>query len=803
MLSNDTLQTTDGTLETVSSPCVSSLQPTEDQPDTLSDSLFLRKPSIHFQESLLVLVNLHLVKSLIKSMLDVSDLYDEWGECIEPSTHSYLDCLFDAFFKKVGNVSDRFLEFSMSAVKVFLQSSTIPLNGQHLYTLSSINSFFGVDVRSVSLNIKFDQYGGCGSQMDTILGFKSICTHLDCTNNNIRNLIDDIWFPLNEYFAQLSRLVDTSSEFFLPHLRSFKFVAGSRSSTETFTLLCKSLMTNTTLLELYIEYYELTDSEVTTLAEVFSSNNTLKKISLSCIWGINDAYLVLFNALSKNSVIESLSTGGENLSNLLPLFKSSSLKKLSFPTTLTNLTLTELIFKNADIGGEVLAEIVNCCTGLRKLVLESKERSRYSQQRSDNAFLPLFKSLEVNTCLLELQVINSQSRKSLTDDEVQVLSKMLENNTTLLALNLDLSVNSSQFINITNGLKMNSTLLETKLSVYAVDLNCLMLIFEELAVNKLNCSLKSSTQFIDVDNGFFSFSPVSSLYYTISSEELSSLRCFLECFSIKELTLKNFEFTKESITALCDLIRSNSSLTSVEFSDFKFVKLTQRGFYQKIDHYSNLINVIQCNSRLTKVTLSQHDMGIKTLLTIFELVSNNKLTSNINVSPHLIDFSRGSIYYHDRVEDGDLICLLNALKSDVPVKSVDCKGSSSITLTGLIALFEILSFNKSVIDLDISPHLIDISRGSIYYDNHVEDADLILLLDFLKSSTIIILFDCKTYHIDTYNGVIFFSARSLPSKKMELSFISSLRCFLECFSIKSLLLKNVSLLRNPSLLYVT
>ncbi|KAL0244097.1 hypothetical protein GEMRC1_008185 [Eukaryota sp. GEM-RC1] len=133
-----------------------------------------------------------------------------------------------------------------------------------------------------------------------------------------------------------------------------------------------------------------------------------------------------------------------------------------------------------------------------------------------------------------------------------------------------------------------------------------MLIFEELVVNKLNFSPNSFTNFIDVDNGLFCFSPVSRCNYTISSEELSSLRCFLECFSINELTLQGCSFTKESITALCALIRSNNSLTSVDFGDLVFSDLTPS--YQRTDksksdqYYSNLINAIQCGPRLTKVT---------------------------------------------------------------------------------------------------------------------------------------------------------------------------------------------------------
>ncbi|KAL0228707.1 hypothetical protein GEMRC1_013327 [Eukaryota sp. GEM-RC1] len=612
-LSNDILPTIDGSLESVSSR-VSSLQPTEDIPDTISDSLFLQRPSIDLQESLLILVNLHLVKRQIKSMLNLR--YHPYNK------RCYLDSVITAFFKKVGYVSVRFLEFSISAVKVFLQSCTIPLNGQHLHHLTSINSLFGVQPRSVSLYIEFEFNCQPLFKMDLILGFNSICTHVDSKGCIVKHLdIEDRdnpneWFSFTEYFSNLQLLLDSSSEFFLPHLRSLAFVASSRSGTEKFNLLCKTLMTNTTLLELDIEFYRLNESEAIILAEVISSNNTLKKISLEGFTFSSEAYL-LGNAISKNSLIESLRISGWNLS--FNLFDSYSLNKIEIyegcfhsgqlvQKPASNLTIRELIFNNFGIGGELLAETVNCCTGLRKLVIYCREASKYSP-------IPLFELLEANTSILELQVVYNQSRKPLADEEVQSLGKMLENNVTLLVLNLELSVTSTQFLNIADRLKMNSSLSETKLKLYALDLNCLMVMFETFAVNKLNCSLDSSTHFIDVDNGVFCFSPVCRANYTISYEEISSLGSFLECFSIKKLTLKRCRFTKESITALCDLIRSNTSLTSVDFGDFEFVELTQNGTYQRIDnfdyygHHSHLIDAIQCNSRLTKVTLSNLNMS--------------------------------------------------------------------------------------------------------------------------------------------------------------------------------------------------
>ncbi|KAL0228730.1 hypothetical protein GEMRC1_013350 [Eukaryota sp. GEM-RC1] len=511
-------------------------------------------------------------------------------------------------------------------------------------------------------------------------------------------------------------------------------------------------MTNTVLCEL-----DMTDSDAITLAEVFYLTNTLKKISLSCFGSRESPFLFMFNAISNNSVIESFSTGGANQDMFLPHLYSSSLKRIEFydgqfgyvwlsPNTSTNLTLTELIFKNCDIKGEVLVQLVTCCTGLRKLVLD---RERHTH----DYFLPLFKYLEANTSLLELQVTVDYHRdESLSNEEVQALATMSEKNGTLLVLNLDLAVTSSQFLNIVNGLKMNSTLLVTKLKLYALDLNCLMVMFETFTVKKLNCSLDSSTHFIDVDNGVFCFAHS---FYCFSTEELSSLQSFLECFNIKELTLKDCRFTKETITALCDLIRSNYSLTSVHFSDFHLVDLTPLGSNLRMskiqfdDLCFNLTNAIQSNSRLTKVTMGTRDMSIKTLLNIFELVSNNKLTSNIDVAPHLIDFSSGCIRYfnEDAVSDGELVPLLDFLKQNRAIKHFKCNPFQIDTDDDVFCLRRI-DLNRPKVTVEVVSSLRSFSIKKLTLkDCEFTKESITALCDLIRSSSSLTSVDFSDFSV--------------------------------------------------------
>ncbi|KAL0241262.1 hypothetical protein GEMRC1_006497 [Eukaryota sp. GEM-RC1] len=122
-----TLQTTDGTLDNVSSSCFSSMRTSF---DTFRDSLFRHKPSIYFHESLFTCVNLHLIKRLINRMLKEGEdncpqhAYPQRSE--NNNTPSYLQCLYDSFLTKVGYVSDRFFEFSFTAVKVFFKQTRFP-----------------------------------------------------------------------------------------------------------------------------------------------------------------------------------------------------------------------------------------------------------------------------------------------------------------------------------------------------------------------------------------------------------------------------------------------------------------------------------------------------------------------------------------------------------------------------------------------------------------------------------------------------------------------------------------------------
>ncbi|KAL0246838.1 hypothetical protein GEMRC1_008044 [Eukaryota sp. GEM-RC1] len=213
----------------------------------------------------------------------------------------------------------------------------------------------------------------------------------------------------------------------------------------------------------------------------------------------------------------------------------------------------------------------------------------------------------------------------------------------------------------------------------------------------------SSSYSVDVETGALSFSP--SDFTRITLSEVLSLQSLCDHSHVKSLTLHNCFVADEAYTLLCDLIRESDSLTSIDFSH---CGLTD-------DCVLKLIAAVQSNHSIRNVNLNNNSFGIKSLSTVFELTTTQQITSNFEISPHSIDISSGTIIYESKVDHTDLISLLNSLKCNSSITRVQSLGVDSLNLEGLLTLFEILSINSRVIDLDISPHLIDISKESFCF----------------------------------------------------------------------------------------
>ncbi|KAL0241378.1 hypothetical protein GEMRC1_006613 [Eukaryota sp. GEM-RC1] len=301
----------------------------------------------------------------------------------------------------------------------------------------------------------------------------------------------------------------------------------------------------------------------------------------------------------------------------------------------------------------------------------------------------------------------------------------------------------------------------------------LLLLFEILSINKSLVIIDISPHLIDITNGVFCYSPANSPQ--IAATQVSSLKCFLECFNIKQLTLRGSCFSSKAIPGLCDLIRVNNTLTSI---DFRGCLLSENDFW-------SIIDALQLNFCLSNVILENDFIGFSELLDVFtKILLNQQKQCEVDYS--------------------DLILLLETLKSDVSIKRVECRGLKNESLEDLFVLFEILSINKSLVIIDISPHLIDIEVGSILYDSFVQHSDLISLLETLKSDVSIkrvecrglenesledllllfeilsinkslVIIDISPHLIDITNGVFCYSPANSP--QISAAQVSSLKCF--------------------------
>ncbi|KAL0243301.1 hypothetical protein GEMRC1_005862 [Eukaryota sp. GEM-RC1] len=128
--------------------CPESLKRSRSSPSNISSAMsnsdelsvfssFTPPPSkrVHVQQTLLILIHLHLLRRLLMDPLDF----------VEDRTNRHLSALktaLPAFFGQVGYVSNHFLDSSFQAVKMYFAVHTFHADLKHLRKLISLASFF-------------------------------------------------------------------------------------------------------------------------------------------------------------------------------------------------------------------------------------------------------------------------------------------------------------------------------------------------------------------------------------------------------------------------------------------------------------------------------------------------------------------------------------------------------------------------------------------------------------------------------------------------------------------------------------
>ncbi|KAL0239846.1 hypothetical protein GEMRC1_009954 [Eukaryota sp. GEM-RC1] len=244
-------------------------------------------------------------------------------------------------------------------------------------------------------------------------------------------------------------------------------------------------------------------------------------------------------------------------------------------------------------------------------------------------------------------------------------------------------------LEILNGVKNSIVIQKLFLSSRNLDIENIIKLLKATISAKTTVRLDVCPHLIDLTNGLFCFKRQTS----ITAEQLSSLQCCFDDVIIKQLTLKKCRFVDDAIICLCKLLEKNNSLTSLDLSE---CQLTD-------ENIRRISLTLISKSSLRRINFSNNFSNFRTLLNTFVF---------IQISPHFIDTNIGHICYENEIVTTDLCLLLKDLKAfKVPIKRIQCRGLKSPNLEGVIALFEILSINSGILDLDISPHSVDVENA--------------------------------------------------------------------------------------------
>ncbi|KAL0240783.1 hypothetical protein GEMRC1_006019 [Eukaryota sp. GEM-RC1] len=438
---------------------------------------------VFFQQSLLTLINVHLLKFLSMSSYNKFSSFELTD----------LVSVLPKFFEKVGYVSHHFLESTSQAVRIFLESNPCDLKPSRLTRLTSISSHFNARITSVFL----DTYRSFN--FEEIRSWTSVIhgLHLELSSTTLFDNLHHTCFPC------------------LKNLLLYAF------SDSNFDLLCEFLKHHITVEDLTIDLGVLSLNKAVDFAEALSFNKVLKKVCFTSdpveyhlILQMSEATKVLFVAIANSTVVD-VELSHYFLSNLnsdevIPLLSSDNLQILGLPefhvdssfcdALKFNSCLREISFLNTDLLTGGVSEVLQVNSFLQKLELYD----------CSLLFTELFKTLDFNFSLKELVI--SDPKKPLTNQESQLLVTMLQSNTGLRALNFDGLISSPvQFKNLLKGLELNSTLRLVSCSFRSMNLSCLIAVFESQTVNKFKLSpmLKFSVGFgghsIDTSRGLIRF----------------------------------------------------------------------------------------------------------------------------------------------------------------------------------------------------------------------------------------------------------------------------------------------------------
>ncbi|KAL0239469.1 hypothetical protein GEMRC1_009577 [Eukaryota sp. GEM-RC1] len=346
-----------------------------------SSCFVVRSPSrpMYFQQTLLTLVDVHLLNHLLASSL-------EWKRDEPRRSITYMMNDVLTFFKKVGYVSDRFFESALLATNVFLQTNTFHVTPQDLPQICSFASLFGAEVRSV-----FPRVDGT-FKVEEMLSYSSIISGLELTVGNPNDL--EFLNKSSLFFPNLKEL----------HIDGVLYLV--------FMSLMESLKVNDTVTSINLSGNYYHDELIIALADMLKVNARLAIVNLS---GNNvgcEGIRALAEALKINTSVTSVdlsanSIEDESVRDLAEMLKVNA--------RVTNVNLSENNIRNQGITALAEALKVNTTVTSVDLSINFIE---------DEGARALADMLKVNTTVTSVDV----SFNSIGDEGARALAEMLKVN---------------------------------------------------------------------------------------------------------------------------------------------------------------------------------------------------------------------------------------------------------------------------------------------------------------------------------------------------------------------------------------
>ncbi|KAL0243318.1 hypothetical protein GEMRC1_005879 [Eukaryota sp. GEM-RC1] len=256
-------------------PSFSSVMSNCDELSVLPSTTDSPSKRVHVQQTLLILIHLHLLRRFLKDTLENN--HDRTKHQL-----SALKRTLSAFFGQVGYVSNHFLDSSFQAVKVFFQLHTFHADLEHLHKLIPLASFFGADLQSVFL------HPAGNLEIEKFLNYSGIITGLR--------------IELREP-SDLEFLNNSSSLF--PRLKQLELKVTRRNASVSM-LLIEALKTNTTVTSVNLGSNSIGDVGARALAEALIVNSCVTSVGLQSNSIGDEGARALAEALIVNSCVTSV-----------------------------------------------------------------------------------------------------------------------------------------------------------------------------------------------------------------------------------------------------------------------------------------------------------------------------------------------------------------------------------------------------------------------------------------------------------------------------------------------------------------